>query len=200
MSDDQWVPLPDEDDDEDGGNFYAPPSADLGAGFAGGFAGEAEQVRVEHIAHEASIKSMGCLYYLGAVLMIPLGLGMLFAAASGKGGERGVALMIGALYGGLGMLYLFVGRGLRSFQGWARGVAVIISCIGLLGIPLGTIISIYFLVLLLGAKGARIFAPDYPQIVAQTPHIKYKPPLWNYIVGGLLVLFLIGLVVAAMAA
>ena len=48
------------------------------------------------------------------------------------------------------------------------------SVIGLLAIPVGTIISGYFLYLLLSKKGTVIFSPQYKQIIAATPHIKYK--------------------------
>jgi hypothetical protein len=98
----------------------------------------------------------------------------------------------------LGALSIFVGRGIRALRPWARTTAIVLSCIGLLGFPVGTVIHGYILYLLLSQKGKRIFEPDYPEIVAATPDIKYRTSVVVWIVLGLLLLLTVG-VIASLA-
>jgi hypothetical protein len=58
--------------------------------------------------------------------------------------------------------------------------------LGLIGFPIGTLISVYFLYLLLSQKGAYVFSPEYAQVIAATPHIQYKTSIVVWIFLGLL--------------
>src|SRR6185295_18735811 len=79
---------------------------------------EAEEIRQEHIKHEAAIRSVGILYYLSGGLMVLLGGSMLFSSfATITLGALGAGLSI--VYAGLGVLMLFVARGVRTLQNWA---------------------------------------------------------------------------------
>ncbi|MCM2372693.1 hypothetical protein [Aporhodopirellula aestuarii] len=135
---------------------------------------DAHQIRRQHIAHEASIKSIGVLYFLGAIVFIPMGA---FAAAGtfmARGGPAPIELgVIGLVYLGLGVLWIWLGLGLRRLSPAARIVASIFSALGLLGFPVGTIINGYILYLLLSAKGRTIFAPEYQEVIRLTPDVKY---------------------------
>ena len=139
---------------------------------------EAEVIRNEYIKHEASVKSIGLLYLLGAIFIIPISIILMGAAILGATAtttqELAFVLIASAAYLGLGVLQLATGLGLRKLKPWTRIVASIFSAIGLLAIPLGTIISAYFLYLLLSKKGAYVFSPEYKEIIAATPHIKYS--------------------------
>jgi hypothetical protein len=106
-----------------------------------------------------------------------------------------------------------LGYGLRSLKPWARWtetallsiqmVTLIIGVMGALalGIPplmlgylvMGLIVG-YILYLLLSPKGSVVFSPAYKEIIARTPHIKYRTSLILKIV---LVLFvsLIGMAI-----
>ena len=125
-----------------------------------------------------------------------MGLLIIIAAiGAGAGDETGIVLGVGGMYLGLGLLQGYAGWGLRKFQGGARIIAIIFAVIGLIGIPIGTLISVYFLYLLCSAKGSVVFSDEYEDVIRQTPHIKYKTSIVVWIFLGLLILvFAIGII------
>jgi hypothetical protein len=139
------------------------------------------------------VKSIGTLYLLGAFLLVLIGLST--AVTSLAVGELSFGLLVGATYAALGMLQGFVGYGVRRLQRWARIGAIIFSVMGLLALPIGTLISAYFLYLLLSEKGRIVFSDEYQRVIEQTPHMRYKTSLVVWIV-----LVLIVLAIAAMIA
>jgi len=145
----------------------------------------AEQIRKDHIKHEASVKSVGFLYFLAAAFLILAGTASLVA-------RDGAGMLMGLVFLCLGILQVWVGIGLRQLKSWARIPAAVLSGIGLLGFPLGTIINAYILYLVLCQKGRTVFSDDYKHVIEQTPHIKYKTSIIVWIFLGLLLL-LIGL-------
>ncbi len=154
---------------------------------------DAEKIRQEHLKHEASLQGVGSLYAIGGVFMILGGLlgggGALFA-----GGVPSDMRWMGALflvYVAFGVAFFTLGRGLRKLRPWARIPTILLGCLGLLGFPIGTIINGYILWLALSKKGRYILSPEYSAIVAATPHIKYKTPLWVWIIVGLIVLLIV---------
>ncbi|TWU42529.1 hypothetical protein [Novipirellula artificiosorum] len=164
-----------------------------------GVGGEVEQIRRYHLNHEASVKSIGTLYMLGTIFMVPISLFMLASAGGGGLGpeERIVIAVLAMIYFGLGILQGFTAVGLWRLRPWARIVAIVLSVLGLLAIPIGTIISGYFLYLLVSEKGQTVFSPAYQDVIAQTPHIKYKTSLIVWILlGFLLLLILLGVAAA----
>jgi hypothetical protein len=146
----------------------------------------AEQIRNDHIKHEASVKSVGILYFLAAALFI-------LAGASGMATSNGPRLAVGLAFVCLGGLQIWLGLGLRQLKSWARIPTAVLSGIGLLAFPLGTLINAYVLYLVLCQKGRTVFSADYKRVIEQTPHIKYKTSIIVWILLGLLLL-LIGLV------
>ena len=62
-----------------------------------------------------------------------------------------------------------------------------LSAIGLLGFPIGTLINGYILYLFLSKKGRTIFAPAYQDVIAATPHVKYRTSIVIWIFLALLV-------------
>jgi hypothetical protein len=66
------------------------------------------------------------------------------------------------------------GWGVRSFRRWGRVVGCVLSGIGLLGFPIGTLINAYILYLFLSKKGRTVFSPEYQDVIAATPHVKYR--------------------------
>jgi len=180
-------------------NPYAVPSEELGYASAGD-GGDAERIRRELISHEASIQSIGVLYLLGAVFGTFAGI---FITAAGvtamtEHGQPDAAIV---LLGGVLVTVLSIGQGfvgfkLRQLRSWTRIPVGILSGIGLLGIPIGTIINGYILYLIFGEKGSRVFAPEYQKIIQKTPHIKYQTSIIVKIFLVLL-LVLIGLIVLA---
>jgi hypothetical protein len=176
-------------------NPYAAPRANIEEVEIGG---EAETIRKEHINAEASIQAVGRLYLLGCFLALLTFTALVVGAALSR--SDGVAGFISFLPSTVAMLcagafYGAAGFGLRKLKPWARIAATIVSVIGLIGFPIGTIISGYILYLLWNKKGRTIFTPNYQDVIAATPHIQYKTTLLVWIILGIVIL----LVVAAIA-
>jgi len=174
-------------------NPYAPPKANVDD--VSGASSAAEAVRLEHIKHETSVRSIGTLYYIGGFLMLAAGTGLLIAPDS-----EPLMRPIGGLYVVLGVVSLVVAWGLRRLRRWAGGASIALSAISLLGFPIGTLISAYILYLLLSAKGRRIFEPDYADIIAATPHVKSRTSIVVWILLGVLGLLIAGIVALGMFA
>jgi hypothetical protein len=151
---------------------------------------DAETIRKQHLNHEASIQGMGSLYLLGGFFGSLLGLAygaMGIAAISGlqgaipNNGPAPAPAIAGGLFVGLGVFVLAVAMA-QFYAGWTmrkldpkgKILAIIVTAIGLLGFPCGTLLSGYTLYLLLSAKGEFIYSPQYKEILAATPHIKYR--------------------------
>ena len=126
--------------------------------------------------------------------MIPIGLfvvvgGMMVVVGGKENALLGfITLVFGLVYGGLGILQLFAGLAIRRLENWARLTIGILSIFGLLGIPIGTLISGYFLYLCFSQKGTYVCSPEYHRIVANTPHIQYKTSIVVWILLGLFLL------------
>ena len=100
----------------------------------------------------------------------------------------------------IGIAQMFAGWGVRAFRKWGRIVGCVLSALGLLGFPIGTIINGYILYLFLSKKGSTIFAPEYQEIVAATPHIKYRTSILVWIFLALLVVLVLAAVLIPMFA
>jgi hypothetical protein len=162
----------------------------------------AESVRKAYIGHEASVKSIGTLHYLGA-FMVLLGAVILFAnALSGQvpGGPltRGFMIGLSVVYFAMSGMHLALGIGLTRLRSWARWtevvlISLVLSLYGvvaitnvvmegkrsvLVGIFLGSAILGYILYLLVSARATTVFSPEYKTIITQTPHIKYRTSLF----------------------
>jgi len=156
---------------------------------------DSELVRKAHIAHEASVKSIGLLYWLGGVVIFIGGLVNLF-----DGHAKPVDMAIGAALLLLAVVQIWVGTGLRKLNKTARIVTGVFSGIGLLGFPLGTVINGYILYLLFGKKGVVVFSDPYKEVIAATPLIKYKTSVVVWILLGLVALFILLIAVGAFVA
>jgi hypothetical protein len=146
---------------------------------------EAEAIRGEHLKHEASLKGVGFLYLLGGVMLAFsfIGLfGVMIPHSTGSSRALGLQeLVIFALLGVVGVGQFFAGWGLRKLRPWAKIPAALLAGISLLSIPIGTLIGAYILYLLFSAKGRTILSPAYSEIVAQTPHMRYRTSRWVWI-------------------
>jgi hypothetical protein len=160
---------------------------------------EDEVIRQQHINTEATIKSVGMLYYLGALMLIFLGAVWLYAGIiANKTSRVGPWILpLGVVALALGIGQGRVAYGLRRLQSWARTPTIILSSIGLLGIPIGTLINIYILVKVSGQQGRFVMTPEYQRIIAATPHVKRKTSIVVKVLLILLVIILIGIIAAA---
>ena len=148
-------------------------------------------IRRSHIAHEATLRSLGLLYYLGALFLIllatiTLALGSPADTPSPLSDPLTAALaLIGALLLGL------TGRGLRTMQPWARIPVMSLSTLGLFYFPMGTMICGYILYLVLCRQGQMVFSQDYQQIIKATPEIDYRTPWIAWLLFGLILLIML---------
>lgn len=134
----------------------------------------AELIRQTNLQHEASVKSVGSLYLLGAAICLVPGIGMVAAGFMDRTREMLETILLGVFYLALAVLYGVIGKAIRNLRPWSRIAAIVLSAIGLIGFPLGTIISGYILYLMVCAKGQLVFTPEYKSVIEQTPHMKYK--------------------------
>lgn len=164
-----------------------------------GSLGSAEEVRKRFLNHEASVRSIGTLYLLGVAFLVFAAvvtiISLILRPTNGPNGDGETASIIAPMISvvfvlAIAGLQYWVGTGLRALRPPARTVAIIFSAIGLLGFPIGTLISAYFLYLLLSKKGEFVFSPEYAQVRAATPHIKYKTSIIVVIAVALLFLLL----------
>lgn len=151
---------------------------------------EYERIRKEHIKHEASVKSVGLLYFLGAVVLVLVGGVDLFAPLGAANRAELMMTTVGIMFIALAGVQIWAGIGLRQLKPWARIPAGILSGLGLLAVPLGTLINGYILYLLFCKKGSMVFSEPYQRVIAETPHIKYRTSILVWIFLGLLVLLI----------
>lgn len=165
--------------------------------------GSPHEIRRAHIQHEASVKSIGTLYYLGAFALTIWSFAAILtlvntiitgpADVATWGAMSAVPIVLVPLT----ILQWFAAYGIKKLKPWGRIVGVILSAIGLLGFPIGTIISAYMLYLLLSKKGGTVFSPGYKEIIAATPDVKYKTSLIVWIVLGVFLLIIVAAIVSA---
>jgi hypothetical protein len=125
---------------------------------------------------ETHIRVLGYLYIVLGALGILAGLFVLLVmggtaslvggAAGGSDGQLAgpVIAIIGAVMAAVVVMVslpgLIAGYGLLQRRSWARVLAIVVSSVNLLNIPLGTAIGIYGLWVLLSADAQRIFKPQ----------------------------------------
>lgn len=177
-------------------NPYAPPQADLSVPQLS--TNEDESIRQAHIKTEATVKSVGTLYYLGFFVLIASGVATLMANSSAAPeADSGVNLILSAAFIVIGVLQGVLAYGLRRLRSWSRWPTVVLSFIGLLAFPMGTLISALILSNTLGAKARMVFSEDYQRIIAATPQVKYKTSKVVVVLLVILVIILIGVIAAA---
>lgn len=164
-----------------------------------------EAMRKEYLTHEASTKSIGTLYLLAGVLLILagilFGIGTIsFALSQTTSSIKSLPtfVLMTLLFLGMGAIQIAVARGLWGLKTWARNTATVFAAIGLIGFPLGTLINGYFLYLLHSKKGEVVFSDEYKNVIAETPHIKYKTSVAVWVFLFLLVGFVVAAIVMGM--
>jgi hypothetical protein len=177
-------------------NPYAAPIAPYGVGSSGSLA-EAERIRHDLGPHEANVRALGLLYLILSALLGLAGLGILGATLMGQltTPDAGPIPWLGVVVVlALGTwLYYWIGSGLRALRPNPRVGAIVLSGLGVLGFPLGTLIHGYFLYLLVSDKGKKVFSPEYQLVIAATPHVQYQS---RWMLGCLLIFLAFGAIFA----
>jgi len=146
--------------------------------------GDAVAIRRHHLSHEASIQGVGSLYILGGVIVVFAGLSFAANLTNFPGGGRlhgteiALSLVMCASLFGIGFLYFVTGLGMKKVRPWTKIPGTLLAVIGLVVIPVGTLLSIYTFYLLYSSKGNVVLAESYQGIIAVTPEIKYKTPTY----------------------
>jgi hypothetical protein len=164
---------------------------------------EAEEIRSRHLKHEASLKAIGFLFFLSAVLTA-LSVVVLLAGHESLAPQtwdgvispywKTVGLVLAICIG-----QFVAGWGLRKLRPWSKFLAGILAVISLIRLfpvvtlsgVIGTLVGVYILYLLFCPKGRTVLSPAYAEIVAQTPHLRYRTPLWIWIALVVIVLLLL---------
>ena len=157
-------------------------------------------IRQEHIKHEASIRSVGLLYYLFGAMAVLGAISMTFTfttLSNDSDGMLSFMWIILVIYLAIGGVLIVTARGLRELKRWARIPATILSALGLISFPIGTLINGYILYLIWSHKGKTIFTPEYREVIEATPEIKYRTSTLSWII---LILLVVGLVAAVVMA
>ena len=181
-------------DDRD--NPYRAPQAEIGyVPVEDASLSEAERIRRAHIGHEASLKSLGVLFFLGGLAALAWTVGLVSVTVANQRTLMGQTYLIVLLVIVVALIPLqFISAvGLMRLAPWSRAPAAIVSAISLLNVPCGTILGAYFLYLLVSRKGALVLSREYREIIRQTPHVKYRTSKSAWIVLAILVAALVGL-------
>lgn len=158
-----------------------------------------ETIRKHYLNHEAGVKSIGTLYYIGAALLVISGAVNIFRPTMDEPLLPQIAACMALI--AMGGFLVFVGHGLKTLRPWSRIATFVLACIGLLlGFPLGTVINGYILYLVASKKGVDVFSSDYKAVLAATPHIRYKTSIVGWIILSLGALLIGLMIVAALTA
>lgn len=201
-------------------NPYAAPQAEVGGPLVEleGDLTEAEAIRTAHLGHEASIRSIGSLHYLGAFFGVLGVFGMVgFLITARGGGIHAPETIILIVYTAMSALNIALGLGLRRLQSWARWIETAFVGLGLAGSAvfvvfglilgvyplivaygLGLLIQGYILYLLLSPKASVIFSPEYRAIVEKTPYLKYRTSVLAKVILALLVILCTFAIISAL--
>ena len=162
-------------------NPYAPPTAELHEA-ASGAPEDAEAVRRAHLHHEGALRGLGRVFQVLGWLSLPWGplmaaMGAAVPFLDDTLEEEAVLaavffVVMGVFMGVAAALQIWVGTGMRRYKRSVRIPAAIIAVLQLLNIPWGTFLGGATLWALFDTPAERIFAPDYPAIVAATPHLQ----------------------------
>ena len=116
------------------------------------------------MAQHVKILGWCFIVYHGILLLLGLGLFFIIGGAGIISGDRQAMLVTGAvgtfiagIFLVLSLPGLIAGFGLLKFRPWARILAIVLGCLHLLSIPLGTALGIYTLWVLLNAQTPPLF-------------------------------------------
>jgi len=172
-------------------NPYLPPTAPPAAAEVS--QSSDELVRRQCINRESTIKTLGALYILGGIFAL---IGSISILASSSPRLSGPSPVLSVIYLGLSVMGLAAGFGLRRLQPWARILATIQACLGLLAFPIGTLINALILSAYWTNPSKTIFSEDYKRIIAATPHVKVKTSKAMIVLLIILLILIVGIVAA----
>ena len=161
-------------------NPYASPKAD--ASDPDRIESEAQRVRHQYIGHESAVRSIAFLFYLASLVCTAALLFLPFDLFRSGPSYRVVDLALFLMLIGVAIGTFWLGHGIARLKQKVLLPVGILSTVGLLGVPFGTLISALVLYLVFGKKGRFVFSEEYLDIVQQTPHVRCRTPLIAWLV------------------
>ncbi len=181
-------------------NPYQTPKANIDTATEGDLAGS-EEIRNQYLNHEASLRSIGLLYYfMGTTVLIAVFMFLFSLFSPTESPRNDIPLWGTALMALLSLIYLWLGRGFRTLNSKIKIPATIVAILGLISIPIGTLIGGYILYLIYSSKGRMVLSEEYSKVMAATPHIKTRTSVIVWIVLGMVLLAIGAAVVLPMVA
>ncbi len=123
-------------------------------------------LRAGHLRHETSLRMFGLLYYIASGLLGVTAIACVVIKGSMVAGRFGAMLAMVAAGHGL------AGFHLRRFDARGRYSATLMAVLGLVALPVGTVLSAYVLYLIHSTQGRTILSPDYRAVIQATPEIR----------------------------
>ena len=166
--------------------------------------GSADEMRQLYFPHEQQVRSVGMFFrIMGGFQLLFAAIILLAGTLASFAGEgfgahlvQFVAIAIeSAIVIIIGGVSFWAGNLLRKLDHKAFIPVIVVAAIGLLGIPVGTLINGFILYLLLCEKGRFVLSDPYRAIVAATPQYQWKTALWVKIIIGLMILAFVSVVV-----
>ena len=146
-------------------------------------------LRQAHLNHERQIQSIGWLYLITAAMLVLLPVAM--ALFGPRSPPEGLQLRwVLAITTPIAAALCVLGFGFLRLQPWVRIPGAILSAIGLLAIPIGTLIHAWILYLMFCRAGRVVLAPEYQAVIDATPQVRYRRTLGDWIALGLVVALL----------
>jgi len=103
---------------------------------------------VSPLKRPGTITLLAVLQFIGAAFSLLIGLGMIATAATGDPSVP-FAAIVGAVFAIAAVLEIVCGVGLLKLKSYGRTIQLVFAWIGLIGFPIGTLISILILVYLM---------------------------------------------------
>ena len=103
-------------------------------------------VPLQVLTRPGIVTLLAVLQFIAATILLLGGAIGTFAALMSEDPDRGLGLLAAVVLGGVGVLQLACGIGLWKLKPYGRVLQIVLAVIGLLGIPIGTIISIFILI------------------------------------------------------
>jgi type IV pilus assembly protein PilA len=133
---------------------------------------------VSPVKRPGLITLLAVLQFIGAAITLVAGVVTLIAAAGAdRASSEPLAAIVGIVLAGVGALQLTCGIGLWKLKNYGRTLQLVFAWIGLIGIPIGTVISILILVYMLkpgvkllfsGRPASEMSGGELTQIAAVT--------------------------------
>jgi type II secretory pathway pseudopilin PulG len=179
----------------------APPPRQLAVGAALAFGGTLAEIR-----RPGAVTALAVWNLLQGALLLLVGLAVLFTAFAGADAGAAETVWMAALcllYVAMGAAHVAAGVGLLGMRSWARILQIVLASIGLLGIPCGTVISIFILVYMM-KPGVRILfsgktgelTPE--EATAVSGALQSSGVIW--VIGGLVILMVVVAMIGIIAA